>query len=64
MLIKTMELEVADDALFAKETPLLGPSTELVYHTLNCSALNVEELRREKGLKFLELPILVCNVLK
>lgn len=49
MLIKTMELEVADDALFAKDTPLLGPSTELVYHTLNCSALNVEELRREKG---------------
>jgi len=49
MLIKTMELEVADDALFAKETPLLGASTELVYHTLNCSALNVEELRREKG---------------
>ncbi len=49
MLIKTMELEVADDGLFAKETPLLGASSELVFHTLNCSALNVEELRREKG---------------
>lgn len=44
-----MELEVADDALFAKATPLLAASSELVYHTLNCSALNVEELRREKG---------------
>jgi len=49
MLIKTMELEVADSTLFAKETPLLPHCLEVVYHTLNCSALNVEELRREKG---------------
>ena len=49
MLIKTMELEVADDNLFGKEEPLLACSAEVVYHTLNCSALNVEELRREKG---------------
>lgn len=53
MLIKTIEMEVADDGLFAKETPLLPHSAEVVYHTLNCSALNVEELRREKGLELL-----------
>ena len=34
----------------AKEEPLLASSAEVVYHTLNCSALNVEELRREKGI--------------
>lgn len=50
MLIKTIEMDVADDGLFAKETPLLPHSAEVVYHTLNCSALNVEELRREKGM--------------
>ena len=53
MLIKTMEMEVADDNLFGKEDPLLACSAEVVYHTLNCSALNVEELRREKGLDLL-----------
>lgn len=49
MLIKTMEMEIADEQLFAKEEPLLASSAEVVYHTLNCSSLNVEELRREKG---------------
>jgi len=53
MLIKTIELDVGDASLFAQESPLLPHSAEVVYHTLNCSALNVEELRREKGLDLL-----------
>lgn len=53
MLIKTIEMDVEDEALFAKEYPLLPHSAEVVYWTLNCSALNVEELRREKGLELL-----------
>lgn len=49
MLIKTMETDILDESLFAKENPLLPHAAEVAYHTLNCSELNVEELRREKG---------------
>ena len=51
MLIKTIKMETSDDGLFAKETPLLPAATELAYHTVNCSALNAEELRREDGIE-------------
>lgn len=51
MLIKTIKLETSDAALFAKETPLLPAAAELAYHTVNCSALNAEELRREEGIE-------------
>lgn len=51
MLIKTISLESQDEQLFSKSAPLLAAATELAYHTVKCSALNAEELRREKGLE-------------
>ena len=51
MLIRTTKLETDDTELFSKETPLLPSATELAYHTINCSALNVEELQREDGIE-------------
>lgn len=51
MLIKTIQFEADDEQLFSKETSLLAAAAELTYHTINCSALNAEELRREKGLE-------------
>lgn len=43
-------METLDDLLFAKSSPLLSAASELAYHTVRCSALNAEELRRERGL--------------
>lgn len=54
MLIKTIQFEADDEQLFSKETSLLAAAAELTYHTINCSALNAEELRREKGLEVLQ----------
>lgn len=50
-LIKTIRLETRDDQLFSKEVPLLTAASELCYHTVHCSALNAEELRREQGIE-------------
>jgi DnaJ family protein C protein 13 len=50
-LIKTIKMETADDQLFSKSAPLLAAASELAYHTVHCSALNAEELRRENGLE-------------
>lgn len=52
-LIKTIKLETDDDQLFSKSAPLLAAASELAYHTVHCSALNAEELRREGGLEVL-----------
>lgn len=52
-LIKTIRLETDDEQLFSKSAPLLVAASELAYHTVHCSALNAEELRREKGLEVL-----------
>ena len=52
-LIKTIQLETRDDLLFSKQVSILCYSCELAYHTANCSALNVEEMRRENGLEVL-----------
>lgn len=52
-LVKTIELETKDDQLFSKDVPLLTAASELCYHTVNCSALNAEELRRENGIEAL-----------
>uniref|UniRef100_A0A8D2LVZ6 DnaJ heat shock protein family (Hsp40) member C13 n=1 Tax=Varanus komodoensis TaxID=61221 RepID=A0A8D2LVZ6_VARKO len=54
MLIKTITIETSDDLLFSKESPLLPAATELAFHTVNCSALNAEELRRENGIEILQ----------
>lgn len=51
MLIKTIRMETNDDALFSKSAPLLAAAAELCHHTVNCSALNAEELRRENGIQ-------------
>ncbi len=51
MLIKTIKMETHDDSLFSKAAPLLTAASELAYHTVNCSALNAEELRRENGIE-------------
>lgn len=52
-LIKTIKLETDDERLFSKSAPLLAAASELAYHTVHCSALNAEELRREGGLDIL-----------
>lgn len=53
MLIKTIRIETEDEHLFSKTKSLLAAATETAYHTVNCSALNAEELRREGGLELL-----------
>ncbi|CAH1789259.1 unnamed protein product [Owenia fusiformis] len=60
MLIKTIQLESHDDALFSKAAPLLTAASELAYHTVNCSALNAEELRRESGIETLNEAFARC----
>lgn len=51
MLIKTIQLEIEDAKAFSKEAALLPSACELCYHTVNTSALNAEELRRENGIE-------------
>uniref|UniRef100_A0A8C7D126 DnaJ heat shock protein family (Hsp40) member C13 n=1 Tax=Oncorhynchus kisutch TaxID=8019 RepID=A0A8C7D126_ONCKI len=51
MLIKTITMETGDEQLFSKTSPLLPAAIELAFHTVNCSALNAEELRRESGIE-------------
>uniref|UniRef100_A0A3B5MEJ4 J domain-containing protein n=1 Tax=Xiphophorus couchianus TaxID=32473 RepID=A0A3B5MEJ4_9TELE len=53
MLIKTIKMETDDAQLFSKTSPLLPAAAELAFHTVNCSALNAEELRRENGIEIL-----------
>ena len=50
MLIKTIERETSDDDLFSKSAPILTAASEVAFHTMNTSALNAEELRRENGI--------------
>ncbi|XP_053386463.1 dnaJ homolog subfamily C member 13-like isoform X2 [Mercenaria mercenaria] len=64
MLIKTIKMETNDDQLFSKSAPLLAAASELAFHTVNCSALNAEELRRESGIQVLQEAFTRCvNVL-
>lgn len=44
-------METEDDQLFSKTSPLLPAAVELAFHTVNCSALNAEELRRDNGIE-------------
>ena len=62
-------MEKDDAQLFSKPEPLLAEATELAYHTMNCSNLNAEELRREEGIEvkfatfsrnFLFVPQIIC----
>lgn len=51
MLIKTIQMEIEDANAFSKQAALLPSACELCYHTVNTSALNAEELRRENGIE-------------
>lgn len=55
-------METADDQLFSKSAPLLSAASELAYHTVRCSALNAEELRRENGLEVRWFNCIYCLV--
>lgn len=61
MLITTIELETNDEQLFSKSAPLLSAASELAYHTMDCSALNAEELRRENGIQTLHNAFSRCS---
>lgn len=51
-LIKTIDLEAKDEALFIKGGgDLLSAAIELANYTLISSALNAEQLRRDNGLE-------------
>lgn len=51
-LIKTINLEASDDALFSEGGGrLLSAAVELCRYTLMSSALNAEQLRREAGME-------------
>ena len=60
MLIRTITMETSDDLLFSKESPLLPAAAELAFHTVNCSALNAEELRRENGIEVIGMAFGAC----
>lgn len=60
-LIKTIRLETKDEQLFSKEVPLLTAACELCYHTVYCSVLNAEELRRESGIEVIIQEILFSS---
>lgn len=50
MLITTIERESNDNDLFSKSAPILTAASEVAFHTMNTSALNAEELRRDNGI--------------
>lgn len=50
-LLRTARLEAEAEALFARDAALLPAACELAHATLACSALNAEELCRERGLE-------------
>lgn len=50
-LLRTARLEAEAESLFARDTALLPAACELAHATLACSALNAEELCRERGLE-------------
>lgn len=60
MLVKTLRMETQDEGLFSKQHPLLAHACETAYHTVKCSALNAEELRREGGLEILRDALSRC----
>ena len=60
MLVKTLMLETYDEQLFSKPYPLLPHACETAFHTVNCSDLNAEELRREGGLEVLRDALSRC----
>ena len=62
MLITTISRESSDDDLFSKSAPILTAASEVAFHTMNTSALNAEELRREEGIGVRGVCVCVCCV--
>ncbi len=52
MLLVTIQRETTNEALFSASgsAALLASACELAFHTVKCSVLNAEELRREGGI--------------
>ena len=61
MLVTTIRMETEDEQLFSKSAPLLSAATEVAYYSVRCSALNAEELRRERGLEVRRWLKCVCS---
>ncbi|XP_034835382.1 dnaJ homolog subfamily C member 13 isoform X1 [Maniola hyperantus] len=59
-LLRTARLEAEAESLFARDTALLPAACELAHATLACSALNAEELCRERGLEVLQEALSRC----
>ncbi|CAI8046274.1 DnaJ homolog subfamily C member 13 [Geodia barretti] len=59
MLIKTIQLETGDMSCFPVCTHPHA-SHEVTFHTMNTSALNAEELRRENGIVALQAAFSRC----
>ncbi|CAH0713170.1 unnamed protein product, partial [Brenthis ino] len=59
-LLRTARLEAEAEALFARDAALLPAACELAHATLACSALNAEELCRERGLEVLQEALSRC----
>ncbi|CAG9563804.1 unnamed protein product [Danaus chrysippus] len=59
-LLRTARLEAAADTLFSSEAALLPAACELAHATLACSALNAQELCRERGLEVLQEALSRC----
>ncbi|XP_003371952.1 putative DnaJ domain protein [Trichinella spiralis] len=62
LLIRIIQMESEDEALFSKDGILLIRATELCCSTVECAPLNVEQLRRDNGLE--HLLKLCCSVVR
>lgn len=60
MLVTTITMETEDEQLFNKPVHILAAATEVAHHSVRCSALNAEELRREEGLTLLQSALTRC----
>ncbi|EDQ93103.1 uncharacterized protein MONBRDRAFT_17362 [Monosiga brevicollis MX1] len=61
MLVLTVQRETQDENLFASSIAVLRAACELCHHTVNCSALNAQELLREGGLEQLTSALERCS---
>uniref|UniRef100_A0A8D8SG75 DnaJ homolog subfamily C member 13 n=1 Tax=Cacopsylla melanoneura TaxID=428564 RepID=A0A8D8SG75_9HEMI len=61
-LIATIRAETSDEneTLFSSAGSLLGAAVELAYHTVQCSALNAQELNNEGGFQCLHVAFTRC----
>eukprot|EP00039_Didymoeca_costata_P023981 m.8876 g.8876 ORF g.8876 m.8876 type:complete len:2271 (-) comp3968_c0_seq1:482-7294(-) len=60
MLMTTITRETEDENLFSSSVGLLAAACELAHLTVDCSALNAEELRRNGGIEILAKAMQRC----